>query len=94
MNRALFLAALLLASTAKAAPSDEECSQAAGIAEGALQWRQAGISEEVAMGFLRHQKVYSGLPVWAVKQAYDAPADVSPWMLKGFVFGECREREE
>lgn len=92
---ALFcLVALVSLERVEAAPTDEQCSSAARIAVGAFEWRQAGITEEVAMGFLRHQKVYSGLPVWAVKQAYEAPADVSLWVLRGHVFGTCREREE
>lgn len=78
---------------AHAAPTDEQCSAAAEISVGALRWRNAGMTEEVAMDFLRKQKVYSGLPVWAVKKAYDAPADVAEWMLSGFVFGECGKRE-
>ncbi|BAO20638.1 hypothetical protein [Pseudomonas phage PPpW-3] len=94
MNRLLTIACLMLATAAQAAPTDEQCSAAAGIADGALKWRQAGITEEVAMEFLRHQGVYSGLPVWAVKQAYDAPADVSGWMLRGQIMSDCREREE
>lgn len=88
------LAALLVATAAQAAPTDEQCSAAAELSAGALKWRQAGITEDVAMEFLRQQKVYSGLPVWAVKVAYDAPADMPAWMLKGSVMGECRKREE
>ena len=94
MKRLLIIAAMMLATSAQAAPTDEQCSAAAELAEGALQWRQAGITEEVAMEFLRQKQIYSGLPVWAIKSAYDAPADVSAWMLKGSVFGECRKREE
>jgi hypothetical protein len=95
MKRLLIIAAVMFATTAHAAPpTDEQCSAAASLAEGALKWRQAGITEEVAMEFLRQKQIYSGLPVWAIKQAYDAPADVSAWMLKGSIFGECRKREE
>lgn len=77
-----------------APPTLEQCSEAADLADGALKWRQAGITEEVAMGFLRQKKIYSGLPVWAIKQAFDAPADIAPWILKGSIFGECRKRTE
>lgn len=77
-----------------APPTLEQCSEAADLAEGALKWRQAGITEEVAMEFLRQKKMYSGLPVWAIKQAFDAPADIAPWILKGSIFGECRKRTE
>lgn len=94
MKALIIAAALMLASVAQAKPTDEQCSQAAELAKGALEARQAGITEEVAMEYLRHQGVYSGLPVWAVKQGYDAPVDMSAWMLGGFVFGECRRREE
>jgi hypothetical protein len=93
-QHAVLLAALLLAGIAQAAPTDEQCSNAANLAEAALEARQAGITEDAAMDYLRHQGVYSGLPVWAVKQAYDAPANVSAWMLKGHVFGACKGREE
>jgi hypothetical protein len=90
------LIAFLIAAcgVANAAPTDEQCAGAAELAKGALEARQAGVTEEVAMEYLRHQGVYSGLPVWAVKQGYNAPADVSAWMLGGFVFSECKRREE
>lgn len=95
MKRLLIIAALLAATAAHAAPPTlEQCSEAADLADGALKWRQAGITKEVAMEFLRQKQMYSGLPVWAIKQAFDAPADIAPWILKGSVFGECRKREE
>ncbi len=95
MKRLLIIAALLAATAANAAPPTlEQCSGAADLAEGALKWRQAGITEEVAMEYLRQKQMYSGLPVWAIKQAYKAEADIAPWILKGSVFGECRKREE
>lgn len=95
IKRALIIAAMLVATAAQAAkPTLEQCTGAADLAEGALRWRQAGISEEVAMEYLRQKKAYSGLPVWAVKQAYSADSDIAPWILKGSVFGECRKRTE
>lgn len=95
IKRALIIAALLAATAAHAAPPTlEQCSGAADLAEGALKWRQAGITEEVAMEYLRQKKAYSGLPVWAIKQAYKADSDIAPWILKGSVFGECRKRTE
>lgn len=94
MKRLLIIVSLLAASAVQAAPTDEQCSDAAQLADGALKWRQAGITEDVAMEYLRQNKIYSGLPVWAIKQAYSAPADVSGWMLRGSVMGACREREE
>lgn len=95
IKRTLIIAALLAATAAHAAPpTPEQCSEAADLAEGALKWRQAGVTEEVAMEYLRQKQIYSGLPVWAIKQAFDAPADIEPWMLTGSVFGECRKRKE
>lgn len=94
MIRLLIIAGLFAATAAQAAPTLEQCSSAADLSEGALKWRQAGITEEVAMEFLRQKQMYSGLPVWAIKQAFDAPADIAPWILKGSVFGECRKRKE
>ena len=95
MKRLLIIAALLAATAAHAAaPTPEQCTEAADLTEGALKWRQAGITEEVAMEYLRQKKIYSGLPVWAIKQAYKADADIAPWILKGSVFGECRKRTE
>lgn len=95
MKRLLIIAALLAATTAHAAPPTlEQCSEASDLAEGALKWRQAGITEEVAMEYLRQKKIYSGLPVWAIKQAYKADSDIAPWILKGSIFGECRKRTE
>lgn len=44
--------------------------------------------------YLRSRGIYSGLPVRVVKAAYDAPADVRPWMLRGAVFGDCMEHGE
>lgn len=82
------------ANRAEAAPTLEQCSEASELSEGALKWRQAGITEEVAMEFLRQKQMYSGLPVWAIKQAYKAESDIAPWILKGSVFGECRKRTE
>lgn len=94
MKNIIVIASILFSASAAAAPTDEQCSAAAQLADGALKWRQAGITEDVAMEFLHQRKIYSGLPVWAVKQAYDAPADVSGWMLRGSVMGACRERAE
>lgn len=94
MKRLLIIAALLIATSAQAAPTDEQCNAAADSAVAALEARNAGVTEDMAMDILRGQKIYSGLPVWAVKQAFDAPADVSAWMLRGFIFGECGKREE
>lgn len=94
MNRLLIIAALLAATSAQAAPTTEQCSAAADLASGAMNWRRAGITEDVAMEYLRKKQIYSGLPVWAIKYAYDAPADVSGWMLKGSVMADCRKREE
>lgn len=88
---AFFAAALLMVATAQAA-SQEQCTDATRLALAALEARQAGVDEDAAMDFLRHQGVYSGLPVWAVKQAYSAPADVPAWMLRGAVFSACLER--
>lgn len=95
MKRLLIIAALLAATAAHAAaPTLEQCSEASDLAEGALKWRLAGVTEEVAMEFLRQKQMYSGLPVWAIKQAYKAEPDIAPWILKGSVFGECRKRTE
>lgn len=94
MRVAAIAAALMMASIAQAKPTDEQCAGAAELAKGALEARQAGITEAVALEYLRHQGVYSGLPVWAVKQGYEAPADMSAWMLGGFVLSECKRREE
>lgn len=94
MKRIIAIATILASGTAQAAPTPEQCSNAANLAAAAFDMRMQGISEEFAMDYLRHQGVYSGLPVWAVKQAFDAPADVPVWMLKGHVMGECGRRTE
>lgn len=91
------LAILLLcvtASAASAAPTEQQCSAAANLSVSALQWRRNGINEDAAMEFLRSRKIYSGLPVWAIKQAYDAPPDVPAWILRGSIFNACLERKE
>ena len=54
MKRLLIIAALLAATAAHAAaPTPEQCTEAADLTEGALKWRQAGITEEVSMEYLR-----------------------------------------
>lgn len=85
---------ILAPSNAQAAPTTEQCSAAANVAEMVLAYRKAGIEQDVVLAFLQSRGTYSGLAVWAVKSAYDAPADVSPWLLKGSIMGECRKREE
>lgn len=93
MKRLMILVALLVATTAQAAPTSEQCSAAANISVYALEVRQNGLPEDVVLAYLRTQGAYSGLPVWAVKSAYDAPLNIKPWILKGLVLGECRKRD-
>lgn len=74
-------------------PTDEQCSAATALAMTAFEARKKGMTEDMAMDMLRNQKIYSGLPVWAVKQAMRAPGDMAPWILRGSIFGECRKRD-
>lgn len=93
MKRLMILAALMFATAAQANTS-EECSSIAEIAGYALEVRNAGVSEDVVLAYLAENGTYSGLPVWAVKVAYDAPPSIRPWILKGSVMAECRKRSE
>lgn len=95
MTRHTIIAALILSGTAYAAPAtDEQCSAATDLAAHTMQLRRSGITEDAVLDVLRQQEVYSGLPVWAVKQAYDAPLDAPTWMFRGHVFGACKGREQ
>lgn len=93
MKTVCFIAALLFAGAAHAA-TDEECSQATNIAVATFKARKDGLTEDMAMKMLRDKQIYSGLPVWAVKQALRAPIETPELLLRGMLFGECRKREE
>lgn len=93
-KKAILIFALLIAGSANAESREGRCNQAVKLAEATLQCRQAGIPEGVVLEYLRSRGIYSGLPVRVVKAAYDAPADVRPWMLRGAVFGDCMEHGE
>lgn len=67
-----------------------QCSALADAAGAALSARHAGLTLDGAMDVLRSQKIYSGPQVWAVKQAYKAPADTSNWVLTGTVMAQCQ----
>lgn len=88
------VAASLIACQPASAATDEACSQVTGIATTAFKARKEGATEDAALNILRQNKVYSGLPVWAVKQAFKAPIDTPDWVFQGFLFGECRKRAE
>ena len=99
MSKAAILAAIaapavLLAGCSSEADAkvDKICTGVADLAATTLRGRQAGMTEDAALELLRAQKVYSGVKVWAVKSAYEAPADMSESLFRGSVFGECVKR--
>lgn len=94
MKTIILAAAVLIPTVAMAAPTAEQCSAATELAVKAFEMRRAGVTEDQLLGELRSRKIYSGLPVWAVKQGISAPVGTSEWLLRGHVFGECLERAQ
>ncbi|PZQ21144.1 MAG: hypothetical protein DI569_12830 [Sphingopyxis macrogoltabida] len=72
---------------------DQLCSGVTELAVTTFRGRSEGMTEDAAMALLRDQKVYSGIRVWAVKSAFEAPADMSEALFRGSVFGECVKRK-
>lgn len=93
MKHLPILLALISTPCFAATYTDEQCSIAVDIAKKVLDARKNGATENQVMDQFRAQKIYSGLPVWAAKQAFDAPLDTPGWMLGGALFGECRKKE-
>lgn len=99
MSKAAILSALIVTAAALAGCSseadakvDQICTDVASLAATTLRGRLEGMTEDDALNLLREQKVYSGIRVWAVKSAYEAPADMSEPLFRGSVFGECVKR--
>lgn len=92
-SKLLIAAGLVLATMAHAAPTPEQCSGATELGLAALKARRNGVPLDSVLELLRQNNMHSGLPVWAVKQAYKAPNDVPEWMFRGALFGECQKRD-